>query len=219
MSKGEFTSVAQANGGIDAMLDPNCKDQDTLALIRYIAEEDKLEKILENPQVIKTPVVRNGKQSTLGYQPDVWKKWEQGLLVTMLEQQFRLKYSEIMENFQCIEYDLKRIYSAMSADDFDENMDMLEFSNMGRTLRDLEEMDNSDGNPYLSEADYDTLDAIRELRNYWEHQCYLDWVYCQDSWEKNTNLQKAYNRLVNESNRVAKLQSKLERFYLDTFCD
>ena len=76
MSKGEFTSVAQANGGIDAMLDPNCKDQDTLALIRYIAEEDKLEKILENLQVIKTPVVRNGKQSTLGYQPDVWKKWE-----------------------------------------------------------------------------------------------------------------------------------------------
>ena len=58
------------------MLDPNCKDQDTLALIRYIAEEDKLEKILENPQVIKTTVVRNGKQSTLGYQPDVWKKWE-----------------------------------------------------------------------------------------------------------------------------------------------
>ena len=76
MSKGEFTSVAQANGGIDALLDPNCKDQDTLALIRYTAEEDKLEKILENPQVIKTPVVRNGKQSTLGYQLDVWKKWE-----------------------------------------------------------------------------------------------------------------------------------------------
>ena len=76
MSKGEFTSVAQANGGIDAMLDTNCKDQDMLALIRYIAEEDKLEKILENPQVIKKPVVRNGKQSTLGYQPDVWKKWE-----------------------------------------------------------------------------------------------------------------------------------------------
>ena len=76
MSKGELTPVAQANGGIDAMLDPNCKDQDTLALIRYIAEEDKLEKILENPQVIKTPVVRNGKQSTLGYQPDVWNKWD-----------------------------------------------------------------------------------------------------------------------------------------------
>ena len=76
MSKGELTSVAQANGGIDNMLDPNCKDQDTLSLIKYIAESDKLDKILENPQVLKTPVVRNGKQSTLGYQPEIWKKWE-----------------------------------------------------------------------------------------------------------------------------------------------
>jgi len=57
-------------------LDPNCKDQDTLSLIKYIAEEDRLEKILENPQVLKTPVVRNGKQSTIGYHPDEWKKWE-----------------------------------------------------------------------------------------------------------------------------------------------
>ena len=38
--------------------------------------EDKLEKVLENPQVIKTPGVRNGKLSTLGYQPEVWKDWE-----------------------------------------------------------------------------------------------------------------------------------------------
>ena len=49
--------------------------KDILALIKYIADEYKLEKVLENPQVIKTPVVRNGKQSTLGYQPDVWKGW------------------------------------------------------------------------------------------------------------------------------------------------
>ncbi len=52
------------------MINQDCKDKDTLALIKYIADEDRLEKILENPQVIKTPVVRNGKQSTLGYS---WK--------------------------------------------------------------------------------------------------------------------------------------------------
>lgn len=73
MSKGEFNSVAQANGGLENMV--NWKGKDLLALIKYIASEDKMEKILENPQVIKTPVVRNGKQSTLGYQPDVWKSW------------------------------------------------------------------------------------------------------------------------------------------------
>lgn len=75
MSKGEFTSVAQANGGIENMINWDGKDKDTLALIKYIADEDKLEKILENPSVIKTPIVRNGKQSTLGYQPEVWKGW------------------------------------------------------------------------------------------------------------------------------------------------
>ena len=53
MSKGEFTSVAQANGGIENMVNWEGRDKDTLALIKYIADEDKIEKILENPQVIK----------------------------------------------------------------------------------------------------------------------------------------------------------------------
>lgn len=75
MSKGEWGSVASANGGMENMINWNCKDTDTLTLIKYIADEDKLEKILENPQVIKTPIVRNGKQSTIGYMPDVWKGW------------------------------------------------------------------------------------------------------------------------------------------------
>ena len=76
MSKGEFTAVAQTNGGLEAMLDPDCKDTDTLALIKYLAPEDKLDKILENQQVIKTPVVRNGRLATLGYRPEVWKEWK-----------------------------------------------------------------------------------------------------------------------------------------------
>ena len=79
MSKGEFTSVAQANGGLENMIkliDQECKDKDLLALITYLAEEDKAEKILENQKVIKTPIVRNGKQATVGYQPDVWKNWK-----------------------------------------------------------------------------------------------------------------------------------------------
>ena len=76
MSKGEFESVASVVGGQDAMIDENCKDQKTLTLIKYLVPDQKLEKILENQQVLKQPVVRNGKQATLGYQPDVWKTWE-----------------------------------------------------------------------------------------------------------------------------------------------
>ena len=76
MSKGELTSVAAANGGIANLVNLDSKDKDAVALFQYIADEDKLEKLLVSQQIIKTPVVRNGKQSTVGYQPDVWKKWE-----------------------------------------------------------------------------------------------------------------------------------------------
>ena len=76
LSKGEFNSVKQAVGGIEKMIDENSKDKDTLALIKYIADEDKEEKILENQQVIIQPIVRNGKKATVGYQPDVWKGWD-----------------------------------------------------------------------------------------------------------------------------------------------
>jgi arsenate reductase len=75
LSKGEFQSVKQSVGGLDKMLNVKCKDKDALALIQYIADEDKEEKILENQQVLLTPIVRNGKKATLGFQPEVWKKW------------------------------------------------------------------------------------------------------------------------------------------------
>ena len=58
------------------MLDEKCKDQDTLTLIKYISDSDKDEKVLENQQVLKTPIVRNGKQATVGYMPDIWKDWK-----------------------------------------------------------------------------------------------------------------------------------------------
>ena len=48
------------------MINWDGKDKDLLALIKYIADEDKLQKVMENPSVIKTPVVRNGKLSKLG---------------------------------------------------------------------------------------------------------------------------------------------------------
>ena len=75
ISKGEFRSVCQAVGGIGAMINEECKDKDALALVKYISEDEREEKLLANQQVIKTPIVRNGKQATVGYEPTVWKGW------------------------------------------------------------------------------------------------------------------------------------------------
>lgn len=76
ISRGELISVIQSVHGIENLLDPSCRDQDALALVRYIADEQKLEKLLENPQVMKLPIVRNGKRATVGYKPEIWKEWK-----------------------------------------------------------------------------------------------------------------------------------------------
>lgn len=76
MSKGELQSVMQAAGGIDALVNPDAKDSDTVTLLQYLAADQKFEKLLDNQQVLCEPVVRNGKKATVGYQPDVWKGWE-----------------------------------------------------------------------------------------------------------------------------------------------
>ena len=76
MSKGELKSVLQAVGGIEKLIDEKSKD-DTAVLIKYLATNDaKEETLLENPKIIKTPIVRNGKKATIGYCPEVWETWE-----------------------------------------------------------------------------------------------------------------------------------------------
>lgn len=76
MSKGEMQNVVKALGGIDNLVNPEAKDKETLGLLKYSPEELKLDILLDNQQLIKTPVVRNGKAATVGYAPDVWKNWE-----------------------------------------------------------------------------------------------------------------------------------------------
>ena len=73
MSRGELNSVKNAVG-LAALIDE--KDQD-YPLLRYLAtDEAKLDKLYEDPYLIRTPVVRNGRQATVGYCPEIWKTWE-----------------------------------------------------------------------------------------------------------------------------------------------
>ena len=76
MSRGEFLSVKSAIGGLEKLIDEHCKDQELVALFKYLTPEAKEEKVLENQILLKTPIVRNGKQATVGYAPEVWKTWE-----------------------------------------------------------------------------------------------------------------------------------------------
>lgn len=77
MSKGELRSVKTAlKCRTDDLISEKAKQTDA-AVVAYLAsEEAKEEKLLENQTWFRTPIVRNGKQATLGVQPEIWKQWE-----------------------------------------------------------------------------------------------------------------------------------------------
>ena len=65
MSRGEFDNVCRAVGGWAKLADENAKD-----------ESQQADKLFENQQLFRQPIVRNGRQATVGYCPEVWEKWE-----------------------------------------------------------------------------------------------------------------------------------------------
>ncbi len=72
MSRGEFNSVLAAVGDIEKLIDPKAKGEQAM-LIKYLGSaEEKAEKLLEHPELFAAPIVRNGKQATVGYCPEIW---------------------------------------------------------------------------------------------------------------------------------------------------
>ena len=76
LSGKEFDSVLRAVGGIDNLIDWDNKSQE-VTLMRYMDDQRaKEDKVFDDPSLMKTPIVRNGKQATVGFCPDIWATWE-----------------------------------------------------------------------------------------------------------------------------------------------
>ena len=76
MSGKEFDSVLRAVGGIDNLIDWESKAPD-VTLMKYMDDKRaKEDKVFDYPELMKAPVVRNGKEATVGYRPDVWDTWK-----------------------------------------------------------------------------------------------------------------------------------------------
>ena len=76
MSGKEFDSVLRAVGGIDQLIEWNGKSQE-ITNMKYMDDvRAKEDKVFDDPALMKTPIVRNGKQATVGYCPEVWSTWE-----------------------------------------------------------------------------------------------------------------------------------------------
>lgn len=76
LSPRELESVLRAVGGVDNLIDWDSRSG-TVTLMRYMDDpQAKADKLLDDPGLMRTPIVRNGKQATVGYRPDIWENWK-----------------------------------------------------------------------------------------------------------------------------------------------
>ena len=76
LSGKEFDAVVRGVSGIDNLIDWNNKSQ-VVTNMKYMESNITKEDIVfDDPSLMRTPIVRNGKLVTVGYCPEVWSKWE-----------------------------------------------------------------------------------------------------------------------------------------------
>ena len=73
MSRGELISVSEAVG-LNNMADPSHPNAPLFA--RLASDSAKLSHLMDDSTLLRTPIVRNGRQATLGYCPIIWSTWK-----------------------------------------------------------------------------------------------------------------------------------------------
>ena len=74
LSPREYQSVKR-KVGFEALVNGKSRAYEDL-FMAYLTPEAQEEKLLEHPELFVTPIVRNGKEATVGYCPEIWAAWE-----------------------------------------------------------------------------------------------------------------------------------------------
>lgn len=75
LSKRELESV-KASVGLKNLINSEAKEYITLNMQNLGTGSVAEEVLFKNPKLYRSPIVRNGKQATVGYQPEIWRDWE-----------------------------------------------------------------------------------------------------------------------------------------------
>jgi arsenate reductase-like glutaredoxin family protein len=72
ISKGELDNISRVIS-LEDLLEKDSKQfkKRNLEFMVYNTEEE----LLDDPLLLKTPIVRNGRLATVGYKPESWKEW------------------------------------------------------------------------------------------------------------------------------------------------
>ena len=129
---------------------------------------------------------------------------------------YKYLLGETIINYQLIENDLKMIYAGMLSGDFNDNFDYADktFHGLGQIINALQKLDNSDNKPYFSKEDYKILKNLARDRNYYCHQCAIDFGYIQN-FINSTEYKKNYSKLQSVNTEIKRMQKLTEDFRLE----
>ncbi|APC79571.1 arsenate reductase family protein [Clostridium botulinum] len=75
LSKGELQSIKSAVG-LNELINKDNREYKKTNIGSIRTDSVKEDLLLNNPKLYKTPIVRNGKKATVGYEPEIWKEWQ-----------------------------------------------------------------------------------------------------------------------------------------------
>lgn len=126
--------------------------------------------------------------------------------------EYKYLLGETIMLYQFMENDLKLIYAGLLSGSFYKNIEYVRsmFKGLGQVVQALEQLDNSDSNPYFSKDTYVLLNKLARQRNYYCHQCCMDFCYnpyFMESYEFN----ESYEKLKQTNYSVKSIQDQTER--------
>lgn len=74
LSPRELEAVSRPLGGAEKLLDRECNRFKAKGLA-FMSPSRTTAVLLEDPLLLRTPIVRNGSSATLGYCPEIWEAW------------------------------------------------------------------------------------------------------------------------------------------------
>ncbi|MCM1131780.1 MAG: hypothetical protein NC310_08775 [Roseburia sp.] len=136
---------------------------------------------------------------------------------------FKILHSETICFCQILENDLKWIYTFMHKGDKNKIRDSLEGKNLGQIIQMLKKLDNEDDDLLISNDDYNFLKQMKNKRNYWTHQSYIDFVYAEGFINSKEyihvceKLQRDHDRLQIVYKNVEQLKLRAKEIYTPTY--
>ena len=123
----------------------------------------------------------------------------------MTLEEYRIRHSMLIEQYQWIEFDLEGLCAAISDEPFCEAIREIERDSIGGVVREIRRIEKEKNITIFSEDEYQELDMLRERRNFWSHACYTE------AYDKNTGVPRNAQMLSTDFEKAESFLKRLRK--------